>query len=379
MLDLLLVGSLLQALGEEPGWRGYLQPKLLDRFRPLPATLVLFPVWWLWHLPSFLGRPDFGLPQFLGFGLGILSAAIWLTFLWQRTRSILMAVLWHATLNLTRGIALGILHAPVPGLRHNRGTGCAGHRGLVAGAGRRSFIPQQTTTGSGRQDVTTMHIAKVPDSDLSALTRDDLVAEVLKLREGIRRHRDAAGHDLCWYQPALWGLLPEQTDPQPAVPDWPQFIRGCLSYRRSLDAQAAGAPRVPVEFAGAADPAPATAVVEQFWSLMATNDFAAVGAVLADDYVLDWPQSSERIRGRENFAAMNAAYPSAGRWQFTVNRIVGGGGQAVSDVTVTDGRRRDRSIAFFSVADGRILRQVEFWPDPYPAPEHRRPFVEPIA
>jgi len=107
VLYLALVSAVLQALGEEPGWRGYLLPKMLGRFRPLPATLLLFPVWWLWHLPFFLGRPEFGLPQFLGFGLGILSASIWLTFLWERTRSILVAVLWHAMLNITRGVALG--------------------------------------------------------------------------------------------------------------------------------------------------------------------------------------------------------------------------------------------------------------------------------
>jgi membrane protease YdiL (CAAX protease family) len=105
--DLVLIGAVLQSLGEEPGWRGYLLPGMLARFRPLPATLLLFPVWWLWHLPFFLGRPEFGLPQFLGFGLGILSASIWLTFLWERTRSALVAVVWHAVLNVTRGIALG--------------------------------------------------------------------------------------------------------------------------------------------------------------------------------------------------------------------------------------------------------------------------------
>ncbi len=108
VLDLVLVGAVLQALGEEPGWRGYLLPKLLARLGRLPATLLLFPVWWLWHLPFFLGRPEFGLPQFLGFGLGILSASIWLTFLWERTRSALVAVAWHAVLNVTRGIALGL-------------------------------------------------------------------------------------------------------------------------------------------------------------------------------------------------------------------------------------------------------------------------------
>jgi hypothetical protein len=41
----------------------------------------------------------------------------------------------------------------------------------------------------------------------------------------------------------LWGLLPEKQDPLPTVPEWPQFLEGCIQYRRSLDAQAPAAPR----------------------------------------------------------------------------------------------------------------------------------------
>jgi hypothetical protein len=81
------------------------------------------------------------------------------------------------------------------------------------------------------------------DPDLAGMSRDQLVDEVQRLRDGIRRHRDATGHDLCWHQPALWGLLPEATDPLPTVPEWPQFLDGCIRYRRSLDDQAPEAPR----------------------------------------------------------------------------------------------------------------------------------------
>lgn len=81
------------------------------------------------------------------------------------------------------------------------------------------------------------------DEDLTVLTREELMAEVRKLRDGIRRHRDSTGHALCWHHPALWGLLPEQTDPLPVVPAWPEFLRGCLRYRQSLDEEAPQARR----------------------------------------------------------------------------------------------------------------------------------------
>jgi hypothetical protein len=83
----------------------------------------------------------------------------------------------------------------------------------------------------------------VVDNDLDQMSREQLIAEVRRLRAGIREHRDSSGHDLCWHHPDLWALLPEKTDPVPVVPEWPQFMRGCIRYRQSLDKQAPNAPR----------------------------------------------------------------------------------------------------------------------------------------
>lgn len=86
------------------------------------------------------------------------------------------------------------------------------------------------------------------DEDLDSLSREQLVAEVKRLRAGIREHRDSTKHELCWHHPQLWGLLPEKVAPEIAVPAWPQFMRGCLRYRESLDRQAPTAKRVDEEF-----------------------------------------------------------------------------------------------------------------------------------
>jgi hypothetical protein len=86
------------------------------------------------------------------------------------------------------------------------------------------------------------------DEDLGVLSREELIEEVRKLRRGIRAHRDSTGHELCWHHPGLWGLLPEQQDSLPTVPDWPQFLRGCIRYRQSLDEQLPDAPRSAREY-----------------------------------------------------------------------------------------------------------------------------------
>ena len=80
------------------------------------------------------------------------------------------------------------------------------------------------------------------DEDLERLSREALIAEVKRLRQGIREHRDSSGHDLCWHHPDLWGLLPERVDPEIAVPPWPRFLRGCVKYRESLERQRPDAP-----------------------------------------------------------------------------------------------------------------------------------------
>ena len=73
------------------------------------------------------------------------------------------------------------------------------------------------------------------NADLQLLSREKLIEEVIKLRDGIRKHRDASGHDLCWHHPELWNLLPEKITPEIAIPEWSEFIPRCAAYRRSLD------------------------------------------------------------------------------------------------------------------------------------------------
>ena len=91
------------------------------------------------------------------------------------------------------------------------------------------------------------------DDDLGGMDRDCLVEEVKRLRAAIREHRDSSGMDLCWHHPKLWALLPEKVEPEIAVPEWPQFLRGCVHYRQSLDEQAPEAPRTTDEYDPARD------------------------------------------------------------------------------------------------------------------------------
>jgi hypothetical protein len=86
------------------------------------------------------------------------------------------------------------------------------------------------------------------DEELQLMSKDQLIEEIKKLRMGIREHRDSTGHNLCWHHPKLWSLLPEKINPKISVPEWSEFMKGCIQYRQSLDEQNSEALRTSWKF-----------------------------------------------------------------------------------------------------------------------------------
>ena len=74
-------------------------------------------------------------------------------------------------------------------------------------------------------------------------------------------------------------------------------------------------------------------MVERLWTMFDAGDFD-VGALLHDDFTCEWPQPGERIRGRDNFIAVNANYPR--RVRIKLLRLLEAGDTAVSEIVATD-------------------------------------------
>lgn len=139
----LAAGSLMYGFGEEPGWRGWLQPHLQERHSPVIATLILTPIWAAWHTPFFFYRFDFEGPVTLvGFFVGLLAGAFWLAFLFNSTLSVEVVAVWHVLWNVAN-ICLGVVSATAVGVLNGLmlplGFGVAavyGRRGLRVGPAR---------------------------------------------------------------------------------------------------------------------------------------------------------------------------------------------------------------------------------------------------
>lgn len=100
---LLLLYSLpFAALLEEIGWRGVAFHRLSSRFPPLPGGLLVGAAWACWHLPLFFlpGASHNSIP-FLPYLAFALLVSVWHGWLYQKTRSVLLVSVFHATLNYT--------------------------------------------------------------------------------------------------------------------------------------------------------------------------------------------------------------------------------------------------------------------------------------
>ena len=88
-------------LGEELGWRGFALPRMLARWEPLKASLLLGLVWGIWHLPAFL---IVGLPQnrlaFPALLLATMSVSVIDTWVFLHTEgNVLLMILVHLMTN----------------------------------------------------------------------------------------------------------------------------------------------------------------------------------------------------------------------------------------------------------------------------------------
>ncbi len=116
--------------------------------------------------------------------------------------------------------------------------------------------------------------------------------------------------------------------------------------------------------------------VRALWAAFDRFDFQAAAPLLHDDFVCEWPQSQERIRGRDNFIAVNAHYP--GQWRCSVRTLIVSGDAVVTETDVSDGEVNFVAVSFFTLAEDKIVHLREYWPEPYAAQDWRKQWVESI-
>jgi ketosteroid isomerase-like protein len=112
---------------------------------------------------------------------------------------------------------------------------------------------------------------------------------------------------------------------------------------------------------------------ERVW-IGETHDFDVMDEVFADDAVVEYPQSGERMRGRVNIRAAEEHYPELPTVTMRRKLVVGEIAIVESDLDYQG--KRYHEVSIFEFEDDKIVRLIQYFPEPFEAPESRAQWVE---
>ena len=117
-------------------------------------------------------------------------------------------------------------------------------------------------------------------------------------------------------------------------------------------------------------------VAEKLWKALQAGDWETAGNYLHDDFLQEWPQSGERIIGRNNAIAIERSFPG-GLPTMRFRRTLADGNLAVLEVELiyADGSRY-LGVCIIELRDGKVLRETDYYAQPFQAPEWRAQWVE---
>jgi hypothetical protein len=90
--------------------------------------------------------------------------------------------------------------------------------------------------------------------------------------------------------------------------------------------------------------------------------------------VLEYPQSGERIRGRENIRLSRTAQPNPKR--FAVRHIIGTGDLWITEYILTYDGRPSYTVSIMELAGGEVARETQYFTDPFEPSASRAQWVE---
>ena len=119
------------------------------------------------------------------------------------------------------------------------------------------------------------------------------------------------------------------------------------------------------------------AALDRHWAASDANDFEAEHQIYRDDAVLDYPQSGERIVGRDNIQSSRAAQPNQKR--FKVRRITGSGDLWITEYVLTYDGIPSYTVSIMEFLDGKVARETQYFGDPFDPGPSRAQWVERIS
>jgi hypothetical protein len=116
--------------------------------------------------------------------------------------------------------------------------------------------------------------------------------------------------------------------------------------------------------------------LDAHWQASAAGDANAEHDIYADDSICDYPQSGERILGRNNLQALRSHHPGKPSG-FKVRRIVGSANLWVTEYIITYQGKPAYTVSMMEFRDdGKVIHETQYFADPFEAPAWRKQWVQ---
>lgn len=116
------------------------------------------------------------------------------------------------------------------------------------------------------------------------------------------------------------------------------------------------------------------AIITRLYQALEAGDFDGATAEIAEDFVQEWPQSGERISGRDHCTVVWRNYPG-GMPVMTIRSIRGSGDLWVVESSIAYAAGRSLAVSLLEFRDGLLSREVDYFAEPFEAPAWRAAWV----
>ncbi len=116
------------------------------------------------------------------------------------------------------------------------------------------------------------------------------------------------------------------------------------------------------------------AALDRHWAASAAGDQDAEHEIYHEDVVCEYPQSRERIHGKQNLRALRSHHPA--RLAFTVRRVIGSGRLWITEYVIAYDDKPVFTVSIMEFRDGKVARETQYFADPFEAPAWRAQWVE---
>lgn len=117
--------------------------------------------------------------------------------------------------------------------------------------------------------------------------------------------------------------------------------------------------------------------LNRHWQASAAGDVNTEHDIYADDAVCDYPQSGERILGRQNLQALRSHHPGKPSG-FKIRRMIGSDDLWVTEYTINYKEQLAYTVSIMEFHDGKVVHETQYFTDPFEAPAWRKQWVQQI-